>query len=206
MTDGERPPVLIGEERILARVRELADEISRDFDGAEGLLLVGVLRGAFIFLADLARRITVPHAVDFVTTSHYGPGTEASGNIALLADVQSELAGRPVLLVEDILDTGHTLRFLLQLFRERGPSQLKTCVLVRKPARLQVELTPDYLGFDIPDLWAVGYGLDCADRWRTLPYIGAMPPADPHRRPAATARPSRLGADRPCRGSGCSGR
>ncbi len=172
MSNEVRPPVLISEERIRTRVQELAAEISRDFSGAQGLLLVGVLRGAFIFLADLARRITVPHAVDFVATSHYGGGTAASGNIALLTDVRSELAGRPVLLVEDILDTGHTLHFLLQLFRGRGPSQLRTCVLVRKPSRLQIEVEADYVGFDIPDVWAVGYGLDCADRWRTLPYIG----------------------------------
>lgn len=175
MTNDARPPVLISEERIAARVRELAAEISRDFHGAQGLLLVGVLRGAFIFLADLARRITVPHAVDFVATSHYGSGTAASGNIALLTDVRSEIAGRPVLLVEDILDTGHTLHFLQQLFRGRRPSQLRVCVLVRKPSRQQVEVNLDYLGFEIPDLWAVGYGMDCADRWRTLPYIGVVP-------------------------------
>jgi len=176
MTNDGYPPVLISEERIRTRVQELAAEISRDFDGARGLLLVGVLRGAFIFLADLARRITVPHAVDFVATSHYGSGTAASGNIALLSDVRSELAGRPVLLVEDILDTGHTLHFLQQLLRGRAPSQLRTCVLVRKPSRQQVAVPLDYLGFDIPDLWAVGYGLDCMDLWRTLPYIGVVPP------------------------------
>lgn len=175
MTSDARPPVLISEERIRARVEELAAEISRDFSGAQGLLLVGVLRGAFIFLADLVRRVTVPHAVEFVATSHYGSGTDPSGNVSLLADLRCDIAGRPVLLVEDILDTGHTLRFLQQLLRGRGPSQLKTCALVRKPSRLQVKIELDYLGFDIPDLWAVGYGLDCADRWRSLPYIGIVP-------------------------------
>lgn len=175
MKNDAPPPVLISEERIRTRVLELAAEISRDLKGTQGLLLVGVLRGGFIFLADLARRITVPHAVDFVATSHYGSGTAASGNIALLTDVRSEIAGRPVLLVEDILDTGHTLHFLQQFFRGRGPAQLRTCALVRKPSRMQVEVPLDYLGFDIPDLWAVGYGLDCADRWRTLPYIGVVP-------------------------------
>ncbi|MDP1603370.1 MAG: hypoxanthine phosphoribosyltransferase [Legionella sp.] len=175
MTDDVHPPLLITEARIRTRVRELAADISRDFSGAQGLLLVGVLRGAFIFLADLARQVAVPHAVDFVATSHYGSGTAATGKIALLTDVRSEIAGRPVLLVEDILDTGHTLHFLQKFFRGRGPSQLRTCVLVRKPSRLQVDVQLDYLGFDIPDLWAVGYGLDCADRWRTLPYIGIVP-------------------------------
>ncbi|HWR98436.1 MAG TPA: hypoxanthine phosphoribosyltransferase [Candidatus Methanoperedens sp.] len=175
MTAGPRPPVLIPEERILGRVDELAAAVSRDYAGAQGLLLVGVLRGAFIFLADLARRITVPHAVDFVAVSHYEAGTVATGKIALHSDVRSPLAGRPVLLVEDIVDTGHTLRFLLELFHARGPASLRTCVLVRKPGRLQVEAPIDYLGFDIPDVWAVGYGLDCADRWRTLPYIGIFP-------------------------------
>jgi len=175
MTAAARPAVLISEERIRVRVQELAAEISRDFDGAAGLLLVGVLRGAFIFLADLARRLTIPHTVDFIATSHYGAGTAATGNIRLLTDVRSVLAGRPVLVVEDILDTGHTLHFLQRNLRGRGPSLLKTCALVRKPARLQVEVKLDYLGFDIPDVWAVGYGMDCADRWRTLPYIGVMP-------------------------------
>ena len=175
MTNEPSPPVLFSEERIRVRVRELAAEISRDFSGTQGLLLVGVLRGAFIFLADLVRHLTVPHTVDFVATSHYGAGTAASGNVSLLTDVRSELAGRPVLLIEDILDTGHTLHFLQQHFRGRGPSQLRTCVLVRKPSRLVVEAPVDYIGFDIPDLWAVGYGLDFADRWRTLPYIGVVP-------------------------------
>jgi len=177
MTGDASPTVLISEERIQARIRELAAEISRDFAGAQGLLLVGVLRGAFIFLADLARRITVPHGVDFVATSHYGTGIVASGNVALITDVRTALAGRQVLLIEDILDTGHTLCFLQRLFRDRAPEQLKTCVLVRKPSRLQVAVEPDYLGFDIPDCWAVGYGLDCGNRWRSLPYIGIAPAA-----------------------------
>lgn len=179
MTNDERPPVLIGEERIRARVGELAAEISRDFAGAEGLLVVGVLRGAFIFLADLVRRITVPLAVDFVATSHYGSGTAASGHVSLLADVRCDLAGRPVLLVEDILDTGHTLEFLQRHFRGRGPSRLRTCALVRKPARLRAGVTADYVGFEIPDVWVVGYGLDCDERWRALPYLGIAPEAAP---------------------------
>ena len=171
----EQPEVLISEAAIAAKTDELAARISRDYDGVDDLILVGVLKGAFIFLADLARQITVPHAVDFLATSHYGSGTTASGNVALLTDVRCGLAGRPVLLVEDILDTGHTLDFLQRHVRGRGPSQLKTCVLVRKASRLQVDVRADYVGFDIPDLWAVGYGLDFADRWRTLPYIGVVP-------------------------------
>lgn len=179
MTPEPRPPVLITEERIRERVGQLAGAVSRDFAGAEGLLLVGVLRGAFIFLADLARQISVPHVVDFVAVSHYGSGTAASGNVELLTDLRCGIAGRPVLIVEDIVDTGHSLRFLVQHLRQRQPSLLQTCVLVRKPARLQVEAPIDYLGFDIPDLWVVGYGLDYADRWRTLPYIGVVRPSEP---------------------------
>lgn len=168
------PTVLISEERVRARVEELAAAISRDFAGAQELLLVGVLKGAFIFLADLARRITIPHMVDFITTSHYGSGVDSAKEIRLVFDMRAPVAGRPVLLVEDILDTGYTLRFLVELFRGRKPSVLKTCVLVQKTVRLQVDFRADYVGFEIPDVWAVGYGLDCADRWRTLPYVGAV--------------------------------
>jgi hypoxanthine phosphoribosyltransferase len=169
-----RPPVLITAARIQGRVAELAAAVSRDFAEADGLLLVGVLRGAFIFLADLARQITVPHTVDFVALSHYEAGRTATGKIALRLDLRSPVAGRPVLIVEDIVDTGWTLSFLREHLLARRPAALKTCVLVRKPARRQVEVPLEYVGFDIPDLWAVGYGLDCADRWRSLPYIGTV--------------------------------
>ncbi|HEX2252358.1 MAG TPA: hypoxanthine phosphoribosyltransferase [Thermoanaerobaculia bacterium] len=179
-----RPRVLIPEERIEQRVAELAAEISRDHAGRTGaaagaageLLLVGVLRGSFIFLADLARRLTVPCAVDFIAVASYGGA--ARGDVRLVLDVRASLAGRHVLVVEDIVDSGHTLDYLLRTFRARNPASLRTCVLTRKPAAAEVEVPVDYLGFEIPDAWVVGYGLDLANRWRTLPYIGVVEPGD----------------------------
>jgi hypoxanthine phosphoribosyltransferase len=171
------PRVLIGEEEIQARVGELARRIDADHAGVEDLLLVGVLRGSFIFLADLARRLTVPHAVDFIALSSYaGTDTEPSGAVRLIMDLRSPIAGRHVLVVEDIVDTGHTLAYLRDTFAARHPASLKACSLVRRPDRARVEVALDYLGFDIPDVWVVGYGLDYADRHRTLPYIGVVDP------------------------------
>jgi len=171
------PAILIPAETIARRVRELGAAISADYRAAESVLLVGVLRGAFIFLADLARLLTVPRQVDFVALSTYGTEPVITpGAVRLLLDLRSEIAGRHVLVVEDIVDSGETLRFLLDTLAARGPASLRTCVLVRKPARTRVEVPVDYLGFEIPDRWVVGYGLDYRDRWRTLPYIGTVDP------------------------------
>ena len=168
--------VLLSEDEIRKRVRELAAQISSDYSSVEELLLVGVLRGAFIFLADLSRCLTIPRRVDFVALSTYGDETTTPGEVRLLLDLRTEVRGAHVLVVEDIVDTGRTLAFLLRLLRSRGPASLRSCVLVRKPARLEAEVPIDYLGFDIPDVWAVGYGLDWADRYRTLPYIAIVEP------------------------------
>jgi hypoxanthine phosphoribosyltransferase len=177
MTEPDPEP-LIPEARIRARVEELATEIDRDYAGAGDVLLVGVLRGAFIFLADLSRRLTVPHAVDFIAVSSYGGGAvEPSGAVRLIMDLRTPIAGRHVLIVEDIVDTGYTLAYLLDTFAARNPASLKACALVRKPDRARIDVPLDYLGFDIPDVWVVGYGLDYADRFRTLPYIGVVEPA-----------------------------
>jgi hypoxanthine phosphoribosyltransferase len=164
---------LLTEEQIAARVRELAATISEDYRGEE-VLLVGVLRGAFIFLADLARRLTVPNRVDFIALASY-VGAE-SGAVRLLMDLRQDIAGRHVLLVEDIVDRGRTLAYLLRLLGARGPASLRCCALLRKPARMEVAAAVDYLGFDIPDEWVVGYGLDYADQHRTLPYVGVVRP------------------------------
>jgi len=171
----EEGDVLFTEETILERVGELARRISSDYSRVDDLLLVGVLRGCFIFLADLSRRLTIPRSVDFVSVAAYGNTTEASGAVRLIMDLRTGIRGRHVLIVEDIVDTGDTLDYLLSLLRPRGPASLKTCALLRKPARLRREVRIDYLGFDIPDVWVVGYGLDFRDRCRALPCIRALP-------------------------------
>jgi len=168
------PTPLLTEAEIAARVTSLANEISRDYAGKGELLLVGVLKGAFIFLADLARRLTIPRQVDFVALSTYPDTTTDPGAVRLIMDLRSDIANRHVLVVEDILDTGRTLHYLLRTLAARQPASLKTCVLLHKPARREVAINPDYLGFEIPDRWVVGYGLDHADHHRTLPYLGVI--------------------------------
>jgi hypoxanthine phosphoribosyltransferase len=170
------PEPLFSAGQIRRRVEELAGEISRDYAAVDELLLIGVLRGCYIFLADLSRRLVIPRRIDFIAVSSYDEQTVSSGAVRLVLDVRSDIQGRHVLIVDDILDSGHTLHYLVNLFRARNPASLKTCALLRKPGRLQVDVTLDYHGFDIPDVWVVGYGLDCADRFRALPYIGRVEP------------------------------
>lgn len=172
----EEPAVLIPEEKIQARVADLARRISGDYAHVEEMHLVGVLRGCFIFLADLSRRLTVPRSVDFIALAAYGQSATATGAVRLIMDLRADIAGKHVLVVEDIVDTGHTLHYLSSLLAPRGPASLRTCALLRKPARLKKEVRIDYLGFDIPDAWVVGYGLDYADKYRALPYIGVIKP------------------------------
>ena len=171
------PPVLIPEAAIAARVAELAREISRDYAGVEELILVGVLSGAFIFLADLSRRLSVPCRVDFIALSRYESGA-TPGAVRLVKDLRTNVAGKHVLVVEDIVDSGDTLAYLLALLRARAPASLKACALTRKRRASQAAVTLDYVGFDIPDRWVVGYGLDYNDRYRTLPYIGVIETRD----------------------------
>jgi hypoxanthine phosphoribosyltransferase len=166
--------VLLDGETIAARVRELAAQISADYDDDDNLVLVGVLKGAFIFMADLSRHLTVPHSVDFIALSSYNRGSVSPGAVRLIMDTRVNVTGHHVLVVEDIVDTGYTLDYLLRTFRARQPVSLRSCVLLSKPDRRQVEVPMDYLGFEVPDVWLVGYGLDYADRFRTLPYIGAL--------------------------------
>jgi hypoxanthine phosphoribosyltransferase len=166
--------ILLDEQTIATRVSELASEISRDYDEIDDLVLVAVLKGAFIFLADLTRRMDVAHQVDFIALSSYNRGTESTGAVRLIMDTRTSVTGRNVLIVEDILDTGYTLDYLVRTFRAREPASLRTCVLLSKPDRRKVDVPVDYLGFEIPDMWVVGYGLDYADRYRTLPFIGAL--------------------------------
>ena len=168
--------VLIDEATIEQRVQELADAISTDYSGEGELILVGVLKGAFIFLADLSRRLSIPRRIEFMALSSYEEGSRESSAVRLLMDLRGNIEGRHVLIVEDIVDTGRTLDFLKELLETRKPLSVKTCALVRKPDRVRVETPVDYLGFEIPDAWVVGYGLDYDERNRTLPYIAAMKP------------------------------
>lgn len=170
--------VLLDEATIQRRVQEVADKISADYEGIrnEDFLLVGVLKGSFIFMADLSRRLTVPHRVDFIALSSYEDSTEATGSVRMIMDTRTDVAGRHVLIVEDILDTGYTLRYLYRLFGAREPASLRTAVLLTKPDRREVDVPIHYVGFSVPDVWVVGYGLDFSDRFRTLPFIGALKP------------------------------
>lgn len=164
--------VLISPEEIQARVRQLADQISNDFRHVERLYIIGILKGAFIFLADLTRQLSVPHIVDFMALSSYGK-TTSSGAVRILMDLREPIEGQHVLVVEDIVDSGHTLSYLHQVLSGRNPASIHTCVLVQKK-RDHVDVPIDYLGFEIPDVWVVGYGLDYADRYRTLPYVAEL--------------------------------
>jgi len=159
--------VLLGEREIQDRVRKLGEEISRDYTGNE-LLLVGVLKGAFIFLADLARCLTIPVRLDFITVSSYGESLKSSEEVVILKDLGMDLKDRHVLLVEDIIDTGLTIDLLMDNLAGRNPASLKTCALLDKPDRRKVSVKVDYVGFDIPDEYIVGYGLDYQDKYRCL--------------------------------------
>jgi len=173
ITHSDIERILIDSDTIHRRVRELAARIDHDYANVQRLLLVGILKGAFIFLADLCRELTIPHVVDFMAVSSYGM-TAASGAVRIILDLREPIEGEHVLLVEDIVDTGHTLRYLQQVLASRHPASLRTCVLSTKQRPEAIDLPVDYLGFTIPDVWVVGYGLDYADRHRTLPYIGAL--------------------------------
>ena len=172
------PEVLISEEEIHDKVEELARRISADYRDVEDLILVGVLKGSFIFLADLARHLTIPRSVDFMALSTYGNATDTDGAVRMIMDLRRNIAGQHVVIVEDIVDTGYTLAYLVRTLAARQPASLKTCVLVHKPDRREVYAQIDYLGFEIPDEWVVGCGLDWAEKFRTLPYIGVVSPEE----------------------------
>ncbi|TET23748.1 MAG: hypoxanthine phosphoribosyltransferase [Candidatus Stahlbacteria bacterium] len=171
----EEPTIvtLFTEEEIAERVQELAAEITEDYAG-KNPLLVGILKGAWMFLADLTRAITIPHQCDFIRVSSYGSGTESTGEVRLLTDLSTPIRGRHVILIEDIVDTGHTLATLLNILKEREPASLAVCSLLDKPERREVAVHIDYLGFTVPNKFVVGYGLDWDERFRHLPYIGYL--------------------------------
>lgn len=166
---------MISEEQIRARVRELGAEISRDYPHNTSLVLVCVLKGSFVFAADLARAIQdVPLRIDFLGVRSYGEGTESSGVVQITQDLSKPIAGEDVLIVEDIVDTGLTIAHLMDLFRTRAPRSVRVCSLLHKPARSRVEVKIDYLGFTIEDKFVLGYGLDFGEKYRNLPYVGVL--------------------------------
>jgi hypoxanthine phosphoribosyltransferase len=164
---------LVSSEDLKRRVAELGAQISRDYEGRD-LFLIGVLKGAVLFLADLMRSIDVPCEIDFMAVSSYGSQTDSSGVVRILKDLDAPIADRHVLIVEDIIDSGLTLQYLMRTLNARSPASLEVCALLTKPERLRVELSPRYVGFEIPNRFAVGYGLDHAQHYRNLEYVAAL--------------------------------
>ena len=165
--------ILVQGDDLQHRVRELGAEISHDYAGRD-LLLIGVLKGAVFFLSDLMRQIEIPCEVDFMAVASYGSATESSGVVRILKDLDTPIEGRHVLIVEDIVDSGLTLQYLLRTLEARGPASLEVCALLTKPERRRVDLPTRYIGFEIPDKFAIGYGLDHAERFRNLPFVAAL--------------------------------
>jgi hypoxanthine phosphoribosyltransferase len=165
--------VLIDQETLSSRVAELGAEVSADYDGRD-LLLIGVLKGAVFFMADLMRHITVPCEVDFMAISSYGDSTDTSGIVRILKDLDINIEGRDVLVVEDIIDSGLTLSYLMRNLESREPASLEICALMTKPSRRQIDVPVRYIGFEIPDRFVVGYGLDLAEHYRNLPYVAVL--------------------------------
>lgn len=167
--------VLVSEQDIAEKVKELGAQISRDYQGRE-LLLVSVLKGSVVFMADLLRAITIPVRIDFMSVSSYGAGVKTSGVVKIIKDLDNPIAGLDVLIVEDILDSGLTLSYIIEMLQSRDPHSIKICTLLDKPDRRSVPVNTDYCGFVIPDKFVVGYGLDYAEKYRNLPFIGVLKP------------------------------
>ena len=165
--------ILVSEEDLTRRIAELAEEISRDYDGKD-LVLIGVLKGAVFFVSDLMRHLSLDCEIDFMAVASYGSATDSSGVVRIIKDLDAPIEGRHVLIVEDIVDSGLTLQYLLRSLGARNPASLEVCALLTKPERLKVDLPVRYVGFEIPDRFVVGYGLDYAERHRNLPYVAAL--------------------------------
>ena len=173
MPEPEIGEILVQQDDLQHRVRQLAEEISRDYEGRH-LFLVGVLKGAVFFLSDLMRHLGVPCEVDFMAVSSYGSSTDSSGVVRILKDLDAPIEGRDVLIVEDIVDSGLTLSYLLRTLKARDPASLEVCALLTKPERRKVDLPIKYVGFEIPNRFAIGYGLDHAERFRNLPFVAVL--------------------------------
>ena len=167
--------VLFSEEKIASIVRNMGRQISEDYVG-KNLFVVSVLKGSLVFMADLMRAVTIPCSIDFLSVSSYGNGTASSGEVRILKDLDCSLEGKDLLIVEDILDSGMTLSFLLKTLSARNPASIRLCTFLDKPERRRVDIRPDYVGAEVPDKFIVGYGLDYAEKYRNLPYIGVLKP------------------------------
>lgn len=165
-----RPKILIKQDDIYDAVEQIADEIRRDYKGKKPLL-IGILKGSFVFMADLVRCINMPLTVDFIRLSSYGSNTESSGKVKLVTELKTMIKGRHVIIVEDIVDTGLTTSHLIELLKKKGPASVKLCALTEKPSRRKIDVAIDYLGFSIPDKFIVGYGIDWDEKYRYLPDI-----------------------------------
>ncbi|MPS32324.1 MULTISPECIES: hypoxanthine phosphoribosyltransferase [unclassified Salinivibrio] len=170
--------VMISEQDVQARVKALGTEISEHYKDSSELVLVGLLRGSFVFMADLCRAIDMPHAVDFMTASSYGNSMESTRDVRILKDLDDDIKGKDVLLVEDIIDTGNTLSKVCEILSLREPNSVRICTLLDKPERREVDVKVDWLGFTIPDEFVVGVGIDYAQKYRHLPYVGKVIPLD----------------------------
>ena len=175
MLEQDIQEILFSEEQLKTRVSEIAREIERDYQGKE-VMLISVLRGSFIFMADLCRAIDLPCTLDFMSVSSYGSGTTSSGQVQITKDLSEDITGRHIIVVEDILDSGNTLSYLLKILEHRHPASIRLCTLLDKPDRRVKPVEVHYSGFTIPDAFVVGYGLDYAEKYRNLPYIGILKP------------------------------
>ena len=175
MLEQDIQEILFSEEQLKTRVAEIAREIERDYQGKE-VMLISVLRGSFIFMADLCRAIDLPCTLDFMSVSSYGSGTTSSGQVQITKDLSEDITGRHIIVVEDILDSGNTLSYLLKILEHRPPASIRLCTLLDKPDRRVKPVEVHYSGFTIPDAFVVGYGLDYAEKYRNLPYIGILKP------------------------------
>lgn len=167
--------VLVSEEQLKEKVTELGAQISRDYEGKD-LLLVSILKGAVVIMADIMRAVTIPCAIDFMQVSSYGSGTTSSGLVKIIKDLDQDLSGKDLLIVEDVLDTGITLSNLVPMLKLRNPNSVKICAILDKPSRRKADIKADYTGFEIPDAFVVGYGLDYDEKYRNLPYVGILKP------------------------------
>ena len=175
MLEKDIQEVLFSQQQLEERVDQIAQEITRDYAGKE-IVLISVLRGSFVFMADLCRRIDLPCTIDFMSVSSYGSGTSSTGQVQITKDLSGDISGKHILVVEDILDSGLTLSHTAAYLKTKGPASLKICTLLDKPDRRKAEVQADYVGFTIPNLFVVGYGLDFDENYRNLPYVGVLKP------------------------------